>query len=216
MTFVVGLTGGIGSGKSAVAGLFARRGVTVVDTDAIAHELTAPGGAAIEPIRASFGSDYISPEGALDRTRMRALVFRDPESKRRLERILHPRIRAESAARVAAAASPYAILVVPLLVEAGLDRNRYQRVLVVDCSEDTQVERVMRRSNLAQDEVRRIVASQVERQLRLEAADDVVDNSGGLADLDPQVEKLHLRYLALARQQAARGDQMGLLGTNGD
>jgi dephospho-CoA kinase len=206
MTFVIGLTGGIGSGKSAVAGLFARRGVTVVDTDAIAHELTAPGGTAIEAIRAAFGSDYITPEGALDRARMRALVFRDQESKRRLERILHPRIRAESAARVAAAESPYAILVVPLLVEAGIDRNRCQRVLVVDCSADTQVERVMRRSNLPEDEVRRILASQVERQQRLAAADDVVDNSGALADLDPQVERLHLRYLALARQQAAHRD----------
>jgi dephospho-CoA kinase len=206
MTLVVGLTGGIGSGKSAVAELFARRGVTVVDTDAIAHELTAPGGAAIEAIRAAFGSEYITPEGALDRVRMRALVFRDPDSKRRLERILHPRIRSESAARVAAAESPYAVLVVPLLVEAGTDRNRYQRVVVVDCSEDAQVERVMRRSNLAEDEVRRILASQVDRQQRLEAADDVVENSGELAELDPQVERLHLRYLALARELAAHGD----------
>ena len=205
MTFVVGLTGGIGSGKSAVAELFARRGITVVDTDAIAHSLTASGGAAIEAIRESFGSGYITPDGALDRARMRALVFRDPPSKRRLERILHPRIRAEGTARLAAAESPYAILVVPLLVEAGTDRNRYQRVLVVDCSEQVQVERVTRRNNLAEDEVRRIVASQADRQQRLDAADDVVDNSGALADLEPQVEKLHLRYLALARQHAASG-----------
>jgi len=132
-------------------------------------------------------------------------VFRDPPSKRRLERILHPRIRAEGTARLAAAESPYAILVVPLLVEAGTDRNRYQRVLVVDCSEQVQVERVTRRNNLAEDEVRRIVASQADRQQRLDAADDVVDNSGALADLEPQVEKLHLRYLALARQHAASG-----------
>ena len=206
MTFVVGLTGGIGSGKSAVAELFARRGITVVDTDAIAHSLTASGGAAIEAIRESFGSGYITPDGALDRARMRALVFRDPPSKRRLERILHPRIRAEGTARLAAAESPYAILVVPLLVEAGTDRNRYQRVLVVDCSEQVQVERVTRRNDLAEDEVRRIVASQADRQQRLDAADDVVDNSGALADLEPQVERLHLRYLALARQHAARGD----------
>jgi len=206
MTYVVGLTGGIGSGKSAVAELFARRGITVVDTDAIAHSLTASGGAAIEAIRESFGSGYITPDGALDRARMRALVFRDPPSKRRLERILHPRIRAEGTARLAAAESPYAILVVPLLVEAGTDRNRYQRVLVVDCSEQVQVERVTRRNNLAEDEVRRIVASQVERQQRLDAADDVVDNSGALADLEPQVERLHLLYLALAHPYAARGD----------
>ena len=206
MTFVVGLTGGIGSGKSVVADLFARRGVTVVDTDAIAHELTAPGGGAIEAIHASFGSDFITREGALDRARMRALVFGDPQSKRRLERILHPRIRAESAARIAVADSPYAILVVPLLVEAGADRTRYQRVIVVDCDENVQIERVMRRSQLADDEVRRIMASQVGRQERLDAADDVVDNSEGLDDLEPQVERLHRHYLALAQEQARHGD----------
>lgn len=206
MTFVVGLTGGIGSGKSAVAELFARRGITVVDTDAIAHELTAPGGSAIEAIRESFGSDFITREGALDRARMRALVFGDPQSKRRLERILHPRIRAESAARIAAADTPYVILVVPLLVEAGAERIRYQRVLVVDCDEDTRTERVMRRSRLADDEVRRIIASQVGRQERLDAADDVVDNSDGLDDLEPQVEALHRHYLELARRQAGHGD----------
>jgi len=206
MTFVVSLTGGIGSGKSAVAALFARRGITVVDTDAIAHELTSPGGGAMEAILESFGSDFITPEGALDRARMRALVFRDPQSKRRLERILHPRIRAESAVRIAAASSPYVILVVPLLVEAGVDRARYQRVMVVDCDEDVQIERVMRRSHLPDDEVRRIMASQVGRQERREAADDVVDNSEGLNDLEPQVEALHRRYLALAREHPRHGD----------
>ena len=206
MTFVVGLTGGIGSGKSAVAALFARRGITVVDTDAIAHELTSPGGGAMEAILESFGSDFITPEGALDRARMRALVFRDPQSKRRLERILHPRIRAESAVRITAASSPYVILVVPLLLEAGVDRARYQRVMVVDCDEDVQIERVMRRSHLPDDEVRRIMASQVGRQERREAADDVVDNSEGLDDLEPQVEALHRRYLALAREHPRHGD----------
>jgi dephospho-CoA kinase len=206
MTFVVGLTGGIGSGKSVVAELFARRGITVVDTDAIAHELTTAGGGAIEAIRESFGSDFITREGALDRARMRALVFGDPQSKRRLERILHPRIRAESTARIAAADSPYAILVVPLLVEAGADDPRYQRVVVVDCDEDVQIERVMRRSHLSADEVRRIMASQVGRQDRLDAADDVVDNSKGIDGLEPQVEKLHRHYLALAQEQARHGD----------
>lgn len=206
MTLVVGLTGGIGSGKSVVAELFVRRGIAVVDTDAIAHELTAAGGGAIEAIRDSFGSDFITQEGTLDRARMRALVFGDPQSKRRLERILHPRIRAESAARIAAADSPYAILVVPLLVEAGADRTRYQRVVVVDCDEDTQIERVMRRSHLSDDEVRRIMASQVGRQERLDAADDVVDNSKGLDALEPQVEALHRHYLALAQEQARHGD----------
>ena len=206
MTFVIGLTGGIGSGKSVVAELFARRGITVVDTDAIAHELTAAGGGAIKAIRESFGSDFITHEGALDRARMRALVFRDPQSKRRLERILHPRIRAVSTAKIAAADSPYVILMVPLLVEAGAERTRYQRVIVVDCNEDLQIERVMRRSQLADDEVRRIMASQVGRQERLDAADDVVDNSKGLDALEPQVERLHRHYLALAQKQARHGD----------
>jgi dephospho-CoA kinase len=206
MSFVVGLTGGIGSGKSVVADLFASRGILVVDTDAIAHELTAPGGAAIEPIRESFGSIYITPDGALDRAHMRALVFRDPKSKRRLERILHPKIRALSAARIAAASSPYAVLVVPLLVESGLDRTRYQRVVVVDCDEDAQVARVMQRSRLPEDEVRRIVASQATRADRLDAADDVIDNSGALPELEPQVEVLHRRYLALAREGARHAD----------
>jgi dephospho-CoA kinase len=205
MTFVVGLTGGIGSGKSVVAELFARRGVVVVDTDAIAHELTSPGGDAVEAIRESFGSDFITPEGALDRVRMRALVFRDPQSKRRLERILHPRIRAVGAARTASAASPYVILVVPLLVESGLDRTRCQRILVVDCAEDVRIERVMRRSHLADDEVRRIMASQAGRQERLDAADDIVDNGKGLDTLEPQIETLHRRYLALAREQTPNG-----------
>ena len=206
MTFVVGLTGGIGSGKSAVAELFARRGIAVVDTDAIARELTGPGGSATEAIRESFGSDFITPEGALDRARMRTLVFGDPQSKSRLEHILHPRIRAESDARIAAADGPYAVLVVPLLVEAGSYRTRCQRVLVVDCDENAQVGRVMRRSHLSSDEVQRIIASQVGRKDRLDAADDVVDNSKGLVDLEPQVERLHRHYLALAREQARDGD----------
>lgn len=206
MKLVVGLTGGIGSGKSVVAGLFARHGIAVVDADAIAHELTASGGEAMEAIQESFGSDFLTLEGALDRERMRALVFRDPKSKRRLERILHPRIRSESAARIASADSPYVMLVVPLLVEAGTDRSRCQRVVVVDCDEDTQIKRVMRRSQLSGDEVRRIMASQIGRRERLDAADDVIDNSKGLDDLEPQVDKLHAHYLALAKEQAQHGD----------
>ena len=148
MPFLVGLTGGIGSGKSAVAELFARRAITVIDTDAIAHELTAPGGAAIQALRAEFGPESIAADGALDRARMRALVFRDPAARRRLEHILHPFIRAESAARASAAPGPYVILMVPLLVESGVQQGnggwRYQRVLVVDCAEDRQVERLHR------------------------------------------------------------------------
>lgn len=205
MKFVVGLTGGIGSGKSVVADLFARRGIVVVDTDAIAHELTARGGGAIEALQDSFGLEFITSEGALDRRRMRDLVFGDPSSKRRLERILHPRIRAQSEARVASADSAYVILVVPLLVETGIDRSRYQRVLVVDCSEDTQIERVTKRNNLSAVEVRRIMATQATRAARLAAADDVLENDLGLDDLKPKVDALHLRYLELARVHPRQG-----------
>lgn len=198
MTTVIGLTGGIGSGKSAAASLFEQAGIPVVDTDAIAHELTGPGGAAIEAIRAEFGPLFLAKDGSLDRAAMRALAFSDPAARVRLERILHPRIRDMAAARVAAAASPYVILMVPLLVESGIDRSRTQRVLVVDCPEEMQIARVRARSGLAETEIRRIIASQVPRRIRLEAADDVIDNSGRLEELRPQVARLHQRYLALS------------------
>jgi dephospho-CoA kinase len=199
VTFVVGLTGGIGSGKSAAAEHFARLGVAVVDTDAIAHELTRAGGAAIGAIRAQFGDAVIAPDGAMDRAKMRALVFADPQAKRRLEALLHPMIRAEAERRIAAARTPYVVLVVPLLVESGDYRARVQRVLVVDCPEALQIERVVARSGLTPAEVEAILRSQASRQARLAAADDVIDNSGDLAALHKQVEKLHELYLALAR-----------------
>lgn len=198
MPFTVGLTGGIGSGKSAAAQLFEALGITVIDTDAVAHALTGPGGAAIEPIRAAFGADYLTPEGALERARMRELVFADPAKKRQLESILHPMIRARTSELVQAARSPYVILMVPLLVESGDYRRRCQRVLVVDCPDELQVERVMTRSGLAAGQVRAIMANQVTRGARLAAADDVVDNSQDLAQLRRQVEALHARYLQLA------------------
>ena len=198
MPFTVGLTGGIGSGKSAAAQVFEELGTTVIDTDAVAHALTAPGGAAIEPIRAAFGAAYLTPEGALERARMRELVFADALKKRLLESILHPLIRARTSELVQAARSPYVILMVPLLVESGDYRRRCQRILVVDCPEELQVERVMARSGLAAGQVRAIMANQVTREARLAAADDVVDNSQDLAQLRRQVEALHARYLQLA------------------
>jgi dephospho-CoA kinase len=170
-----------------------------VDTDAIAHELTRAGGAAIGAIRAQFGDAVIAPDGAMDRAKMRALVFADPQAKRRLEALLHPMIRAEAERRIAAARTPYVVLVVPLLVESGGYRARVQRVLVVDCPEALQIERVVARSGLAPAEVEAILRNQASRQARLAAADDVIDNSGDLAALHKQVEKLHERYLALAR-----------------
>lgn len=198
MTFIVGLTGGIGSGKSAAATLFEEFGAAVVDTDAIAHELTAPGGTAIAPIRAAFGDEVVAPNGALDRAAMRRKVFTDAQAKGRLEAILHPMIRAEADRRSAAARAPYVVLVVPLLVESGGYRSRVQRIAVVDCPEAVQVARVMSRSGLSAGEARAIMAVQVDRPARLAVADDVIDNGGELAALRPQIEALHRRYLEMA------------------
>ena len=201
MAYVIGLTGGIGSGKSAVADQFALLGAAVVDTDAIAHELTGPGGAAIAGVLGLFGADCIASDGAMDRKKVRELVFADPPARQKLEALLHPMIRAESQCRIAAAtAAPYVVHVVPLLVESPDYRARVQRVLVIDCAEHVQVGRVMARSGLGQDEVRRIIAAQASRAARLQAADDVIDNSGPLDALRPQILALHERYLALARQ----------------
>jgi dephospho-CoA kinase len=196
--FSVGLTGGIGCGKSTVADLFAVLGATIVDTDVIAHALTAPQGAAMPAIVAEFGPDFAQPDGALDRARMRTLVFSDATARARLEAILHPRIRAATEAAGKAATGAYVIYVVPLLIESGSWRERVTRVLAIDCSEDTQVTRVMQRSHLSADEVRAIMATQVTRARRLAEADDVVDNDAGLDALRAQVQALHERYLALS------------------
>ena len=204
MNRVIGLTGGIGSGKSAAADVFASLGIPVVDTDAIAHELTRPGGAAIAGIRELFGDEAIGADGAMDRKKVRELVFSDPSAKRKLEGLLHPMIRAESQRRIAEGAdrAPYVVHVVPLLIESSDYRTRVQRVVVVDCDEAVQVERVQRRSGLSADEVHRIIAAQVPRATRLAAADDVIDNSGSLSALEGQVRALHERYLALSREAA--------------
>jgi dephospho-CoA kinase len=198
MPYVVGLTGGIGSGKSEVGAIFAELGAEVVDTDAIAHELTSRGGAAMAAIRDAFGPSMVAPDGALDRGAMRALVFSDASARTRLESILHPMIREESARRAAASRAPYVILAVPLLIESGTYRARCDRVLVVDCAESTQLARVMMRSKVSEETVRAIVAAQASREQRLSAADDVIDNDGEIAALRPRVEALHRRYLAAA------------------
>jgi dephospho-CoA kinase len=196
--YTIGLTGGIGSGKSAVAALFAKQGIAVIDTDEIAHELTRPGGAAIEPIRTAFGAGAIGADGALDRAKMRKLVFGNLAEKKELEAILHPLIREESLRRGERASSPYSILVIPLLAEGGIDRSRYERVLVVDCTEAQQIERAMRRSGLSEGEVRDILAAQATRQQRLALADDVIDNRGPPEALERQVSRLNQKYLTLA------------------
>jgi dephospho-CoA kinase len=195
---VIGLTGGIGSGKSYAAELFRARGAAIVDTDVIARDLTGPGGAAMAAIRAAFGESVIDARGALDRAAMRDLAFADPAQRKRLEAILHPLIRAESAAKVAAADAPYTLLAVPLLVESGTYRDRVDRVLVVDCSEQTQVDRVVARSGLTPQAVRAIMAAQATRAERLAVADDVIDNDGDVDALRRQVAALDAAYRRLA------------------
>ena len=196
--YVVGLTGGIGSGKSTVADLFVARGAALVDTDALAHALTAPGGAAMPALEARFGPEIVRADGGLDRTAMRHRVFADPAEKQVLEAILHPLIRAESDRRCAAATTPYVILAVPLLVESGSYRARCDRILVVDCDPEVQVARVMARSALPESEVRAIIATQATRAARLAVADDVIENGGSPQALPAQVDALHHAYLAAA------------------
>ena len=198
MKFVVGLTGGIGSGKSAAADEFAKLGASVVDTDVIARELTEKDGAALAGIRQSFGSAFIGPDGSMDRKKMREHVFADPTAKLSLEALLHPMIREQSARRIARASGPYVVHVVPLLVESPGYRERVDRVLVVDCPEETQVARVRARSGLSEDEVRRIMRGQIPRAERLAAADDVIDNGGTREALRNRVAALHQKYLQFA------------------
>jgi dephospho-CoA kinase len=201
--FSVGLTGGIGCGKTTVADLFAARGAAVVDTDQIAHSLTAPHGAAMPALINEFGPEYATLDGALDRAKMRALVFADPGARARLEAILHPRIREATAAAALLATGPYVIFVVPLLIESGSWRERVARVLAIDCPEEVQVARVMARNALPEAQVRAIMAAQVTRAQRQAAADDIILNDDGLGLLTPQVERLHAFYLAEAARFAS-------------
>ena len=201
--FSVGLTGGIGCGKTTVADLFAARGASVIDTDEIAHTLTAPHGAAMPALVAEFGAAYATPEGALDRAKMRALVFADPGARARLEAILHPRIRDATAAASLLATGPYVMYVVPLLIESGTWRERVTRVLAIDCPEEVQVARVMARNGLLESQVRAIMAAQVTRAQRQAAADDILLNDAGVDALLPQVERLHAFYLDEASRLAS-------------
>ena len=193
--FVVGLTGGIGCGKSTVADLFAEHGAGIIDTDVIAHRLTQRGGEAIAAILAAFGKDYITDDGALDRAKMRGLIFSDAAAKQRLELILHPLILEQAKAQLQQLqGKPYVIIVVPLLPESPAFRRLVQRLLVVDCDESTQVKRVTGRSRMTAKEVRAIIAQQVPRAECLKLADDVIHNDDGLANLAEQVTDLHGRY----------------------
>lgn len=200
---VVGLTGGIGSGKSRAGRAFEALGITVIDADAISRALTAPGGAAIAAIRSGFGEEFIDPQGALARARMRALAFSEPAAKRRLEAILHPMVRDESDRQLSAARSPYAMLMIPLLVESGRPRDRCSLIVVVDCPEPMQIERVARRDGLPHAQIKAIVRAQVSRAGRLAHADYVLDNSASEAMLDVQVAHVHR---ALSANTAQPGD----------
>jgi len=204
MPFIVGLTGGIGSGKSTAAGIFAALGAAVVDTDDIAHALTGPGGRAMPAIRKEFGGDYIRPDSGLDRSRMREVVFADAEARQRLEGILHPLILQEAERLARCAVAPYVVLVVPLLLEKGSYRALVQRVLVLDCRPELQAARAAARSGLTRDEVAAIIATQLDRQSRRAEADDVIDNSGEESALRSQVERLHALYLRLAQDRKDR------------
>ncbi|WP_323121542.1 dephospho-CoA kinase [Burkholderia alba] len=197
--YSVGLTGGIGSGKTTVADLLGGHGASLVDTDLIAHRITAPQGLAMPRIAGEFGPDFIAPDGALDRAKMRALIFSDEAARRRLEAITHPLIREETEREARAARGAYLVFVVPLLVESGSWKARVDRVLVVDCSVETQIARVMQRNGFPRVQVEAIIAKQASRAARLAAADDVIVNDDVRHEqLAAEVDALHRRYLAYA------------------
>jgi dephospho-CoA kinase len=198
MTFAVGLTGGIGSGKTIVAGLFASHGAALVDTDEISRQLTAPDQPAVAAIAERFGQEFVARDGSLDRARMRRLVFDNPSHRKDLEALLHPLIRQESTRRIRDVTAPYVVVVVPLLVESTGYSGIIDRILVVDCDPETQIRRVMRRSGLTRNEVLAIMSSQVSREQRLRAADDIIYNDSDIETLRTQIQALHSKYLGLA------------------
>ncbi len=199
--YCVGLTGGVGSGKSTVAHLFARLGAELVDTDVIAHDLTAPQGAAIAAIAATFGHAMVAADGSLNRAAMRARVFADSATRRDLEAILHPLIRSETAPRMAQVQASYVLLIVPLLVEnLATYRADMDRIAVVDCAEAIQIERTARRPGVGVEQARAILAAQSSRTARLAIADDVIENQASLAELEARVRCLHQHYLSQAKK----------------
>ena len=192
---IVGLTGGIGSGKSEAARLFAELGVPVVDTDSISHALTATGQPALQAISEALGHDLLRADGSLDRPLLRQRVFANPELRRRLEAILHPRIREQALCLLAQNAAVYQILVVPLLFESPNYTGLISRSLVIDCAESQQIERAMARSGLQETEVRAIIAAQLPRRQRLALADAVIEHIGSLPDLRAKVQEKHEKYI---------------------
>ncbi len=200
MVYTVGLTGGIGCGKSCAARLFATLGATVIDTDEIAHQLTALGQPALEFIATAFGNEYFHSDGNLDRARMRQLIFSDQTAKLKLENILHPLIRQKVMKKLGECTTPYALVVVPLLLETGSYHALIQRKLIVDCTEERQIARTMARSKLTAQEVQAIMATQIPRIERLALADDIITNSGDFNSMQPQILQLHESYLQATKK----------------
>jgi len=201
---VIGLTGGIGSGKSTVAALFEQHGVAVLDTDQVARQVVAPGQAALDEIRERFGVELLTPAGELDRRAMRERIFNDPAARQALEAITHPRIRDYVRHWIDVQTAPYCIVIIPLLLEKGWT-ELIHRILVVDATEALQRQRTMQRDGMDLARVEAIMATQVDRQTRLTAADDVIHNDGeGMETLGEQVDGLHNRYLQLAKQREAK------------
>lgn len=200
-TFTVGLTGGIASGKTTIARFFEDLGVPVIDTDVVARQVVEPGMPALAEIRAAFGDHVIRTDGTLDRKAMRDIVFADDSKRRQLETILHPRIRTESYAQAAAAKGPYVIVVVPLLFESPM-KGEMDRIVVVDCDEETQIKRLMSRDNETREQACRILATQASREDRLSIADDIVNNDADIDSARSEVQRLHETYLELADPQS--------------
>ena len=199
---IVGLTGGIGSGKSTVADLFQQLGIPVIDADVIAHTLVEPGQPALVEIIEAFGANTVDASGVLDRARLRKLVFSYPEQRRRLEAILHPKIRREIITLTTNIRTPYCIVVIPLLLETD-QRDLVDRILVVDTGVDKQIARVTMRNGLSRHEIMAIITAQASRERRLAAADEVIDNNGSLNELNSQVRAQHEKYLKIARKPTA-------------
>ncbi|MGB8666315.1 MAG: dephospho-CoA kinase [Serratia inhibens] len=197
MAYIVALTGGIGSGKSTVADAFARHGVEIVDADVIARQVVEPGTPALAAIAERFGNEMLLTDGTLNRSALRQRIFSNPDEKRWLNQLLHPLIHQETQRRLAQVASPYALWVVPLLVENNL-QARADRVLVVDVDSETQLARTVTRDGINRQQAQNIMSAQATREQRLAVADDIIDNSGTAQGIEPFVAALHRRYLELA------------------
>ena len=204
----IGLTGGIASGKSTVADMFAEFGITIIDTDVIAREIVAPGEEALEEISSAFGPSVIDQSGSLDRKALRNIIFASNAERRKLESILHPRIRAAAAEKARVAPGPYHIVVVPLLVESPM-RQEMDRILVVDCAPETQLARLLARDAESEQQARRIIASQASREDRLAIANDIIRNDEGLEHTRAQVNALHEKYLSLIDDSATAPSSQG-------